>query len=66
MEAAALFYLASRATASGSDVRAACVLTVVDTTPEEGVAEAVHVSPAELEAATERMIEVALEAGRAI
>jgi DeoD family purine-nucleoside phosphorylase len=64
MEAAALFYLAARATASGADVRAACVLTVVDTTPEAGTSEAVHVTPDELDAATQRMIEVALEAGR--
>jgi DeoD family purine-nucleoside phosphorylase len=66
MEAAALFYLASRATASGGDVRAACVLTVVDTTPEEGTSEAIHVTPAALEAATERMIEVALDAGASL
>ena len=35
MEAAALFYLAARAAAGGSDVRAACILTVSDTLSDE-------------------------------
>lgn len=69
MEAAALFYLASRAQGSGEDVRAACILTVGDTLTEgESVAEAVeetYLPLSELEAATMRMIEIALEAGTA-
>jgi len=64
MEAAALFYLAMRAQGSGKDVKAACVLTVSDTLGPKG--EAVggdYMSLDDLEAATRRMIEVALEAG---
>jgi DeoD family purine-nucleoside phosphorylase len=64
MEAAALFLLASRATAAGSDVRAACILTVVDA-PSEGT-EDTYLSMADLERATDRMIEVALEAGTSV
>ncbi|CAN5649359.1 purine-nucleoside phosphorylase [soil metagenome] len=63
MEAAALFYLAARATASGSETRAACILTVSDTLSEEESSEDSYLSLEDLGAATERMIEVALEAG---
>lgn len=63
MEAAALFFLASRAAAAGADVRAACILTVSDVLSEETGIEDTYLPLAELEAATERMIEVALEAG---
>lgn len=63
MEAAALFYLAARASAAGDDVRAGCILTVSDTLSEEETTEETYLPLSELEAATERMIEVALEAG---
>ena len=63
MEASALFYLASRAQGSGQDVRAACALTVSDTLSEEESSEGTYLSLADLEAATDRMIEIALEAG---
>jgi DeoD family purine-nucleoside phosphorylase len=66
MEAAALFFLASRAQAAGDDVRAACILTVSDTLGEEENPEATYMPLAELEAATKRMIEIALEAGTSI
>jgi purine-nucleoside phosphorylase len=66
MEAAALFLLASRAYAAGTDVRAGCILTVSDTLSEEEGSEETYLSLAELEAATDRMIEVALEAGMAV
>ena len=65
MEAAALFYLAARATAGGSETRAACILTVSDTLSEDETSEDTYVSLEDLGAATERMIEVALEAGTA-
>jgi purine-nucleoside phosphorylase len=63
MEAAALFYLASRAAGAGEDVRAACLLTVSDTLGEDETSEMTYLPLSELEAATDRMIEVALEAG---
>ena len=63
MEAAALFTLASRASAAGEDVRAACILTVSDTLAEEETSEQTYLSLEDLELATDRMIEVALEAG---
>jgi len=63
MEAAALFTLASRASAAGDDVRAACILTVSDTLAEEETSEQTYLSLEDLEQATDRMIEVALEAG---
>lgn len=63
MEAAVLFYLAARAQGSGEDVRAACILTVSDTLGETDDPEATYMPLAELEAATRRMIEIALEAG---
>jgi DeoD family purine-nucleoside phosphorylase len=63
MEAAALFYLASRAAGGGQDVRAGCILTVSDTLAEDESSEMTYLPLSELEAATDRMIEVALEAG---
>lgn len=66
MEAAALFLLASRAAAAGADVRAACALTVSDTLSEEETSEGTYLSLADLELATDTMIEVALEAGASL
>lgn len=66
MEAAALFYLASRATAAGEDVRAACILTVSDTLSEEETSEGTYLPLDALEKATDHMIEVALEAGSGV
>ena len=63
MEAAGLFYLAARAAAAGEDVRAACILTVSDTLSEEETSEGTYLALEDLERATDRMIEVALEAG---
>src|SRR3954452_18737894 len=64
MEAAALFYLAMRARATGEDVRGACILTVSDTLVKDDESYgADYMSLDELEAATRRMIEIALEAG---
>jgi purine-nucleoside phosphorylase len=65
MEAAALFTLASRAAAGGSDVRAGCILTVSDTLSEEESPEDTYLSLDDLQAATDRMIEIALDAGAA-
>ena len=67
MEAAALFFLSARAQAAGNDVRAGCILTVSDTlaTDEETVG-ADYMSLDDLEAATRRMIEIALEAGTSL
>jgi DeoD family purine-nucleoside phosphorylase len=66
MEAAALFTLASRAAAAGDDVRAACILTVSDTLSEEESSEETYLPLEELERATDRMIEIALEAGTSL
>ncbi len=66
MEAAALFYLAARAAGAGDDVRAACILTVSDTLSEEELSEETYLPLDALEKATDRMIEVALEAGLSI
>ena len=66
MEAAALYYLAARANAAGDDVRAACVLTVSDVLSEQEKSEQTYMSLADLQAATDRMTEVALEAGTSI
>ncbi len=63
MEAAALFFRAARASAAGADARAACILTVSDVLGENVTSEQTYLPLSELEAATERMIEVALEAG---
>ena len=66
MEAAALFLLASRAAATGDDVRAACILTVSDTLSEEETSEETYLAPDALEQATDRMIKVALKAGTSV
>ncbi len=71
MEAAALFYLAARAQGSGEDVRAACILTVSDTLGETEAgdvetSEETYMDLGDLEAATMRMIEIALEAGATV
>jgi purine-nucleoside phosphorylase len=64
MEASALFYLAMRARAGGSDVRGACILTVSDTLLKDDEAVgADYMSLEDLEAATRKMIQIALEAG---
>jgi len=68
MEAAALFYLAARAQGSGQDVRAACILTVSDTLGEAETSaveaiEETYMALDDLERATVRMVEIALEAG---
>ena len=55
MEASALFYLAARA-----GVQAACLLVVSDLMSEQVSSEESYLSPAELAAAVERMVEVAL------
>lgn len=65
MEAAALFFLASRAAAEGADVRAACALTVSDVLSEEESSEGTYLPLDALEQATDRMIAIALTAGTA-
>ena len=66
MEAAALFTLASREQGRGNDVRGACILTVSDTLVKDDDSYGADYMPLEdLEAATKRMIEIALEAGTA-
>ena len=66
MEAAALFYLAMRERGRGKDVHGACILTVSDTLAKDDESfGADFMSPEQLEVATRRMIEVALEAGTA-
>jgi purine-nucleoside phosphorylase len=57
MEASALFFLAAR-----SGARAACVLTVSDVLSEEVTSEESYLSPDELAAAVDRMVDVALAA----
>ncbi len=66
MEAAALFTLAARAAATGADVKAACILTVSDTMSDEEEIGETYLPLDALEKATDRMIEVALEAGLSI
>jgi DeoD family purine-nucleoside phosphorylase len=67
MEAAALFYLAARARAAGADVSAGCILTVSDTLgPQDDVVGGDYMSLDDLEGATRRMIEIALEAGTSL
>ncbi|MBA3780207.1 MAG: purine-nucleoside phosphorylase, partial [Chloroflexi bacterium] len=61
MEAAALFYLASRASAEGRDARAACILTVSDVLSETLTTEETYLPLDELERATDRMIVSALD-----
>ena len=66
MEASALFYLAMREQGRGNDVRGACVLTVSDTlAPEDESVGGDYMSLEDLEAATRRMVEIALDAGTA-
>jgi purine-nucleoside phosphorylase len=66
MEASALFLLAMREQGAGKDVRGACILTVSDTLVAEDEAVGADYMPLDsLEAATKRMIEIALEAGTA-
>jgi purine-nucleoside phosphorylase len=60
MEASALFFLAAR-----EGVRAACALTVSDVLSEDVTTEETYLPLDELDRAIDRMIEVALEAGRA-
>ena len=66
MEAAALFFLASRAQGSGDDVRAGCILTVSDTLGEDETSEQTYMELTDLEAATVNMIKIALEAGTSL
>lgn len=61
MEAASLFYLASRASAEGREARAACILTVSDVLSETLTTEETYLPLDELERATDRMIVAALE-----
>jgi len=64
MEAAALFYLAMREQGRGNDVRAACILTVSDTLVKDDESfGSDFLTPEQLEAATAKMIQIALEAG---
>jgi len=62
MESSVLFYLASRAAASGADVKAATILTASDVYSEEGGWGESFLPPDAQERATATMIEVALEA----
>ena len=64
MEASALF-LSRRVHRAAAGVRAACALTVSDTLSEEETSEGTYMSLADLEGATEHMIQMALEAGTA-
>jgi purine-nucleoside phosphorylase len=63
MEASALYYLAARARAAGSDVAAATILTVSDVLSEEATSEESYLPLDQLNARIERTIEIALEAG---
>ena len=67
MEASALFFLAMREQARGQDVRGACILTVSDTLiKDDDVVGADYMALDELENATKKMIEIALEAGTSL
>jgi len=67
MEASALFYLAMREQGRRNDIRGACILTVSDTlAPEDDAIGTDYMPLSELEAATMRMVEIALEAGTAV
>ena len=67
MEAAALFYLAMRERGRGKDIRGACILTVSDTLVKDDESYgADYMSLDDLETATRRMIEIALEAGTSL
>ena len=57
MEASALFYLAARA-----GIQAACMLTVSDVMSEQVTSEESYLSPEELAAAVDKMIDVTLAA----
>jgi DeoD family purine-nucleoside phosphorylase len=64
MEAAALFYLVMRERGRGNDVEGACILTVSDTLVKDDESYgADYMALEDLEAATTRMIQIALEAG---
>lgn len=66
MEASVLFTLALRERGKGNDVRGACILTVSDTLLKDDEAVgADYMALEDLEAATRRMIEIALDAGTA-
>jgi purine-nucleoside phosphorylase len=67
MEASALFFLASREQGLGRDVRGACILTVSDTLiKDDDVVGADYMALEDLEKATIKMIEIALEAGTSL
>jgi purine-nucleoside phosphorylase len=61
MEASALFYLAAR-----SGVQAACALVVSDVLSEVETSEETYLSPDELAAAVDRMVDLALGAAGGI
>lgn len=65
MEAAVLFTLAGRAAAAGDAVAAACLLTVSDVLGGGATTEETYLPLDELEAATERMIRIALDGATA-
>jgi DeoD family purine-nucleoside phosphorylase len=65
MESSALFYLAARATAAGSDVRAASILTVSDVLGEGVSSEDSYLPLDELDRRIETMLDVALAAAAA-
>lgn len=62
MEAAALFYLASRARATGVDVRAGCLLVVSDVLTDELTSEQTYLPLDVLATASDRMIGIGLAA----
>jgi purine-nucleoside phosphorylase len=67
MEAAALFYLAMRERGRGNDVEGACILTVSDTLVKDDESYGTdYMALEDLEAATTRMIRIALEAGTSL
>jgi DeoD family purine-nucleoside phosphorylase len=67
MEASALFLLAMREQGKGRDIRGACILTVSDTLlKDDDAVGADYMSLQDLEAATRKMIEIALEAGTSL
>lgn len=61
MEAAPLFYLVCHARAAGADARAACILTVSDVLSETETTESTYLPLDEIERATNRMVDVALD-----
>jgi DeoD family purine-nucleoside phosphorylase len=61
MEASALFYLAARA-----EIQAACMLTVSDVLSEDVTSEESYLSPEDLAAAVDKMIEVTMIAAPAV